>query len=310
MSSEPDNSAVAKPELPGAQTASSAHDGLASDQSRQIPTISAVMALYNRVNLMDASIRAVLDQDDPDFELIVIDDASTDGSWESAQRWAATDPRIRLDRFANNRGIAAVRNRGIELARGKYLATCDSDDLARPYRFRLQRAVLDTADDVVGVSGMMRAFVDDPNSEGWQLDYHHGLRDGRPPFPLACAMLRADAVRRFGYDPSLQVAEDLDLAYKLSTVGTFVDLPEVLIDYRIHEGGITSKQRILERDNLRAQLRGLRLYKGNFSPRGYAVLCQSLLRLTMATLGIGSGQQFQSRIAHSGGNQINMRSTD
>ena len=305
MSSEPDNSAATKPAPPAAQTASSAHSDLGSDQGRQTPTVSAVMALYNRVNLMDASIQAVLDQDDPDFELIVIDDASTDGSWESAQRWAATDSRIRLDRFPINRGIAAVRNRGIELARGKYLATCDSDDLARPYRFRLQRAVLDTADDVVGVSGMVRAFVDDPNSEGWQLDYHYGLRDGRPPFPLACAMLRADTVRRFGYDSSLQVAEDLDLAYKLSTVGTFVDLPEVLIDYRIHKGGITSKQRTLERDNLRVQLRGLRLYKGKFSPRGYAVLCQSFFRLAMATLGMESRHQFQSRIEHSGGNQIN-----
>ena len=271
------------------------------------PAISAIMALHNRVDLMDASIKSILDQDEPDFELIVIDDASSDGSWESAQRWAKSDSRIRLDRFATNRGISAVRNRGVELARGRYLATCDSDDLARPQRFRLQREALDADSGVVGVGGQLWCFVGDPAIDGWLPHWHFGLRDGRQPFSFAGGMLRTEAVRQFGYDPTLRVAEDLDLAYKLSTVGTFVDLPDIVIDYRIHSGGISSKNRTLEWDNLRAQLRGLRLLNGRFSLRGYLVLGQSLLRATAATLGFGARKQRQARIARSGGGQTGAR---
>lgn len=249
------------------------------------PAITAVMALHNRVGLMDASIEAVLAQDDPDFELLIIDDGSTDGSWESALDWAGRDRRIRTHRVPGRCGISVARNHGLALARGRYLATCDSDDLSHPSRFRLLREYLDEHPEVVGAGGRIRCFTDDPETDGWLPDWHFGLKDGRLPFSFAAGMLRTEAMRAFGgYNSRLPVAEDLDLAYKLATMGRLVELPELVMDYRVHPGNVSGDRRVRERANLRAQLQGLRTMNGRFSLRGYLVLGQSVGRVIASSL--------------------------
>ena len=117
------------------------------------PAVTAMMAVRNRVTLMDESIRSVLAQDDPDLELVIVDDCSDDGSWESAQAWGDRDARVRALRMSRPSGISAVRNRAVAAARGHYLATCDSDDLSHVDRFRLLRTYLDHHPDVIGVGG-------------------------------------------------------------------------------------------------------------------------------------------------------------
>ncbi len=244
------------------------------------PTVTAMMALRNRVTLMDESIRSVLSQDDPDFELIIVDDCSTDGSWESAVSWADCDPRIRVERMPAPTGISTVRNTAVELARGRYLATCDSDDLSRPDRFRVLSRYLDSHPAAVGVGGRIRCFTTDPRVDAWLPDWHFGLADGRLPFHFSAGLVRTDAVRvAGGYDPALPVAEDLDLAYRLAALGALVELPHVVMDYRVHPGNVSGDRRLRERANLRAQLRGLRGMRGRFSPRGYLVLGQSVGRV-------------------------------
>lgn len=244
------------------------------------PGVTAMMALRNRVTLMDDSIRSVLAQDDADLELIIVDDCSTDGSWESAVSWAQRDARIRVERMPVPSGISTVRNTAVELARGRYLATCDSDDLSRPDRFRVLRDYLDGHPAVVGVGGRIRCFTTDPAIDGWFPDWHFGLADGRLPFHFSAGMVRTDAVRTAGgYDPVLPVAEDLDLAYRLAALGGLVELPQVVMDYRVHPGNVSGDLRLRERANLRAQLRGLRSMHGRFSARGYLVLGQSVGRV-------------------------------
>lgn len=244
------------------------------------PAITAMMAVRNRVTLMDESIRSVLAQDDPDLELVIVDDCSDDGSWESAQAWGDRDSRVRALRMSRPSGISAVRNRAVEAARGRYLATCDSDDLSHVDRFRLLRTYLDHHPDVIGVGGRIRCFTTDPATDGWLPDWHFGLADGRLPFHFSAGMLRTDAVREMGgYDPLLPVAEDLDLAYRLATLGKLVEVPDLVLDYRVHPGNVTGDLRVRERANLRAQLRGLRTMHGRFSARGYLVLGQSVGRV-------------------------------
>jgi len=230
----------------------------------------------------------VLAQSDPDFELVILDDGSTDDTWQVAERLAAIDARVRLLRNEVSVGIPAARNQVLEVARGAFVAICDSDDLSRPTRFAQQRKLLERDEQLVGVGAGINAFEDDPVS-GTEPSWHWGLRDGRLPFAFPGGMFRTDAMRAVGgFNTSYAIAEDLQLAYRLAGAGgVFAQVDEVLLDYRIHAGSITaSRARTREWCTLRAQLRGLYDLRGRFTLRGYAVIAQTKLRLLLALLGL------------------------
>lgn len=90
--------------------------------------VTVILPVYNSERYLNRTITSVLQQTMTDFELLAIDDCSTDGSLQLLQRWADKDSRIQVIAGAQNRGVAAVRNQGIAMARGKYIAFLDSDD--------------------------------------------------------------------------------------------------------------------------------------------------------------------------------------
>ena len=98
------------------------------------PKVSVVIPVYNREKYVRSAVDSILSQTFSDFELLVIDDGSTDGSIAVVQSYR--DPRIRLARNNANLGVSATRNKGIQLARGVYLAFLDSDDCAYPDRLK------------------------------------------------------------------------------------------------------------------------------------------------------------------------------
>ena len=106
----------------------------------QTPLISVIMPLYNAERFVGESIENVLRQTVGDFELIVIDDASTDASAEIARAYAAKDDRIVLMHNELNSGAARTRNRALDAARGKFITFMDADDLCSPERFAKQLA--------------------------------------------------------------------------------------------------------------------------------------------------------------------------
>jgi glycosyltransferase involved in cell wall biosynthesis len=245
------------------------------------PAITAMMLVRDRADLLEAAADSVLAQTDGDFELVILDDASVDATWQVAESIARRDGRVRLLRNSESNGIPAARNQVLAAARGRYLAICDSDDLNRPERFARERALLDARPELTAVGARISAFTDDP-ATGTEPDWHWGLRDGRLPFAFPTAMLRVDAVRDVGgFDEGMLIAEDLYLMYRLAgRRARFELIDEVLVDYRIHAGSITTSRSFLRRwCTLLAQLRGLVALRGGFTPRGYAVLVQSVLRL-------------------------------
>lgn len=97
------------------------------DQKKQ-PVCSIILPVYNSERYLNRTITSVLQQTMPDFELLAIDDCSTDNSLQLLKRWAEKDSRIQVIACEKNQGVASVRNLGIQLAQGKYIAFLDSDD--------------------------------------------------------------------------------------------------------------------------------------------------------------------------------------
>lgn len=110
------------------------------------------MPVYNRETYVDEAIRSVLEQDFADFELLIVDDGSTDRTPEIVRVWGERDRRITIVTAPRNEGIPRALNRGLAQARGAYIARMDSDDIMLPHRLAAQEAVLDERPDVVLVS--------------------------------------------------------------------------------------------------------------------------------------------------------------
>lgn len=186
------------------------------------PTFSVVIPLYNRADIVPTTIRSVLDQDFRDFEIIVVDDGSKDDPEPVVA--AIGDPRIRYVR-QDNAGGGAARNRGIEEARGRYIAFLDSDDQFLPGKLSIMAAALPDEDDMVLYSQMK---VDRGVDRYW-VRPERGIREDEDVGEyLFCAnqfmqtstlVVPAGLAKRVRFDPALKKGQDLDFAVRLQVSG-------------------------------------------------------------------------------------------
>ena len=201
-----------------------------------LPVISVVMPTYNRIDLLPRSIESILNQTYQDFEFIIVDDGSTDGSVSLIQAYQKKDKRIRLIQNNKNRGIPYSRNRGMDAARGKYVAIMDSDDFSEPDR--LQKS--------------MRFFQKHPDYHAVNSVYHEmgkkGINNWVPPkrweiifnfsnYYTNLAVYDLNFVRshHIRYDETLISAEDYDFWSKIWLAGGKLGMiNEPLIRLRRH----------------------------------------------------------------------------
>ncbi|HXI88348.1 MAG TPA: glycosyltransferase [Parvularculaceae bacterium] len=204
--------------------------------------ISVIMPVYNGGRYLRAAIDSILAQTESDFEFIILDDASTDGSVETILSYAKGDARIKFVPGEANHGITARLNQGLRLASRPYIARMDADDISEPARFEKQRAFLDANRDIILVGA--RVLLIDPDDAplmemGEALDHDaidSGLmgRVGQLVYHPT-VMYRAAAARAVGgYDERYRVASDLDFFLKMAEVGRLANLPEPLLRYRQH----------------------------------------------------------------------------
>src|SRR5688572_19220137 len=121
-------------------------------------SVSVVIPAYNAERYLPEAVESILRQTFQDFEVIAIDDCSTDGTWGVIQSFAAKDPRVRAYRNDRNLGIAGNRNKGVGLARGKYLLWQDADDVSVPGRLEKQFRFMESHPDVGIVGGYIELF--------------------------------------------------------------------------------------------------------------------------------------------------------
>lgn len=211
------------------------------------PAISVLIAVRDGGRFIDASLASLAGQTFRDFEIVLVDNGSRDGSALLLARWAEREPRLRL--FRRERpGIAASLNFAAAQARAPLLAKLDADDLAHPRRLELQHramaarpgiGVLGSAAEVIDGAGRRLGFVRPPLG-------HYELRERlREACPLvhSSVMMRADLFRSAGgYREGLGVAEDYDLWTRLAETGELAAMPEILCSYRIHGDSLTSRR--------------------------------------------------------------------
>ncbi|MFT4398367.1 glycosyltransferase [Gordonia lacunae] len=218
-----------------------------------VPEISVLLPYYNAEATLADAIDSVLAQQGVDFELILIDDGSTDSSSKVAGRYH-NDPRVVAHSHANM-GLAATLNVGIELARAAIVARMDADDIARPGRLRSQVAYLNVHPEVNLVGGQINRCVDGVVDSQSNFPLEHSeivtlLRVGGHALSHPAIAFRTEAARRVGGYWGEGVAEDWDFYLKMAETGRVANLPEVVLDYRFHDAGINAENMRLVRTNI------------------------------------------------------------
>jgi glycosyltransferase involved in cell wall biosynthesis len=224
------------------------------------PRVSVLLPVHNGESFLQGAVRSVLAQSFGDFELLVLDDGSTDGSRRIAEGLAAEDPRVRVLSW-DNQGIVGSLNAGLEQARGPLIARMDADDVARPTRFARQVAYLDAHPETValGTHALLIGPEGDPICPWFVLLEGHDeidrrllSSDGGGTLIHPTVMMRREPLMALGgYRIDYQWAEDLDLFLRLAERGRLANLPETLLDYRQHLSSVGVKRRQQQRDAAR-----------------------------------------------------------
>ena len=202
---------------------------------QSLPLVSVVMPVHNALPFLSASISSILSQTLSEFELIVLDDASTDGSGELLHRWAQNDSRIRYFESEAQLGLSGSSNSVVEKAQAPLVARMDADDISHPERLSRQWQILNEMPEVVAVG----ALCDGIDAQGkrirprdrWRIVRH----SSHPPFPHGSVMFRRTVFAEVGgYREDAIGSEDQDLFLRLATRGKVVVLPDLLYHYRYH----------------------------------------------------------------------------
>lgn len=204
------------------------------------PQISVVMPVHNGREFLDESIKSILAQTISDFEFVILDDASTDGSAELLREWAKRDARILLHHSSKQLGLAGSSNAVVSKARAPIVARMDADDIAHPDRLRRQLSILESHPDIV-VIGTLCNGIDAGGRVVRPRDRWRLLRRSTYiPFPHGSTMFRRKAFDEVGgYNEQMTGAEDQDLFKKMATQGRVVTLADVLYSYRYHLSNAT-----------------------------------------------------------------------
>ena len=210
------------------------------------PAISIVLPAYNCSPYIAETINSLLSQTFTDFQLIIINDGSTDDTEHIIQLYH--DPRITYLKNESNKGLVFTLNRGIQAAEGNYIARMDADDIALPQRLQLQKQWLDENPHTAAVSCTIR-FIDGKGNERgeWKEDkVSCSYTDIKKMLPWEnciahpTIMIRKEVVEAYLYDAMQLHCEDYDLWLRMLADGLVIEkLPQPLLLYRNHEASIT-----------------------------------------------------------------------
>ena len=232
------------------------------------PLVSVMLPCFNSADTLPLALASLAAQTLDDWECICLDDGSTDATWAVLSEAARRDARIKLERFSENRGRGAARQRALELARGKYLAFQDSDDWSYPERFAYEVGWLE-ADPKIAAVSVCAAITDRPDhlvgvmrpGGGAKLPMVTELDRPMPPrFIFPSSMIETALAQRTGFDPAFRRSQDSDFLIRALLGRAYAFGSE--IEYAYSQASAATLERTLEgyAFRMRAHLRHAREY--------------------------------------------------
>ncbi len=218
------------------------------------PRISVIIPVYNGEKYLQETLESIFHQTFSDFELLVIDDASSDGSLKLVKEFALKDPRVKMFVNDQNMGISFSTNFGIDHAQGEFIALTDQDDISLPTRFEDQIQFLETHPEI-DVLGTQVTLINDQNEK----------QGDESPLPLTPGLIRWGLIfgcmlsnssvmfRRKVFDESefrfgnFKAAQDYDLFTRLSLNCQMANLPKILLNSRRHADNLSRTSADLQR---------------------------------------------------------------
>ncbi|MGE3261143.1 MAG: glycosyltransferase family 2 protein [Bacteriovoracia bacterium] len=218
-----------------------------------MPLVTVLLPVYNAEKYLAEAISSVLAQTFTDFELLIVDDGSTDRSPEIIH--GLRDTRIRYLRNEENQKLIRTLNRGLKEAKGEFIARMDSDDICFPQRLERQLQFFRREPDTA-VAGSFAIRIDENSVHGAVINRPVGndlARNVWLPTPLLhpTVMMRRSVVDRgFIYDENCLHCEDYDFWIRIAKAGLRIEnLPAPMLYYRVHGGGISFQNRALQLSN-------------------------------------------------------------
>jgi glycosyltransferase involved in cell wall biosynthesis len=212
------------------------------------PIVSVVMVARNMERFLPETIESVLSQTFREFELIVVDYGSTDGSKQIAANYAQSDTRIRLHEIPEC-PLVEARNKACSFAQGRYVAVQDADDISLPDRFQIELAFLESHPDY-GMVGGLPEWIDSNGKKMWVARFplhDHEIKSALLsyfPFCHTSLLIRKEALDMVGgYRPVITQSHDYDLALRISEHFRCANLSEVVVKYRIHPNQVSLSKR-------------------------------------------------------------------
>lgn len=241
--------------------------------------VSVIMPVYNTEEFVWEAIESILSQSFQDFEFIIIDDFSSDSSYEICKKYASKDKRIKLYRNKKNMWISYTRNKLINNTKTNYILSQDSDDISFPSRIRLLYNFLENNKEYWVVS-WNNIIIDEDWKKLWERIYSNDIEKiilKKSPVSQASSMFRKDVFYEVSwYDNNLNYWEDYDLWFKFySKWYKIKNLDEELVKYRIRKWQSKSKKlKETIKNTIFIQKRAVKKYwlKASFSDRTYWTL--------------------------------------
>jgi glycosyltransferase involved in cell wall biosynthesis len=204
------------------------------------PIVTVLLPVYNGERYLREAVESILSQTLAAFELLIVDDGSTDGTEAICRSFI--DPRIRVIRREKNAGLVSALNDGIDRITTKYVARMDADDVAVPSRLARQVAFLEARPDIAACGSWARELVDGRLRDVMRRPSGEYLRQTAwrpvPIFhPTAC--LRTNVLQALRYRPDFIHAEDYDLWLRLGRHHRIDNVPAVLVHYRLHPASVS-----------------------------------------------------------------------
>jgi len=210
--------------------------------------ISVIMPVFNTEKYVGQAINSILAQTYKDFELIIIDDGSTDDTLSILHAYRNMDERIIILENGTNKGVAFSRNRGLERAKGEYIAVMDSDDISLPMRFEVEIAYLKAHPELGALGSNFQIITSDGELTDFKTSYSlsPGINRWRMffanqhchPTTLICSSLFTK--NGIKYDESIRCSEDYDLWFQINEISKIGNIPEILLYVRKNDTSYTS----------------------------------------------------------------------